>query len=243
MFWRHDPRDEISIEMGRWLCVACAFIFFGFFGFADEAKKNYRSALRSVAKCIRYSCGTFGKLTAVVNSSEYVSFPRITSALMALVRLSKSGNHSQLGSPPDIGREKLGRKNSFETPSSSPKDLGGLLSPASSVNGKNSNPTNIFGSKKKFNGEILKSTFQNDMLDLPNIGETLANHSSGEISLVPSSGLWSSTSRIPIPEPAVTHSESSSTELHSALHISFPVDVPVSVLFSEDPRQNSHGMV
>jgi pheromone a factor receptor len=48
--WRADPINEVSIELTRWLCVLCAFIFFGYFGFADEARKHYRSTFQSVAK-------------------------------------------------------------------------------------------------------------------------------------------------------------------------------------------------
>jgi len=36
-----------SIETTRWSAVLCAFVFFGFFGFADEARKNYRLWMRS----------------------------------------------------------------------------------------------------------------------------------------------------------------------------------------------------
>lgn len=44
------PGITSSLELSRWLVVVCAFIFFGFFGFAEEAKKNYRLAFDSVAK-------------------------------------------------------------------------------------------------------------------------------------------------------------------------------------------------
>ncbi|KAF8809922.1 STE3-domain-containing protein [Phlegmacium glaucopus] len=62
LLWR-DPRNrigEISIESTRWDVVFCAFVFFIFFGFADEARKNYRSAYQSVAKRIGISTGSFG---------------------------------------------------------------------------------------------------------------------------------------------------------------------------------------
>ncbi|KAJ7875953.1 hypothetical protein B0H13DRAFT_2056102 [Mycena leptocephala] len=41
IYWRADPYSVASVEMLRW-AVACALLFFAYFGFADEAIKNYR---------------------------------------------------------------------------------------------------------------------------------------------------------------------------------------------------------
>ncbi|KAI8993120.1 hypothetical protein BD414DRAFT_582157 [Trametes punicea] len=43
--WRMDRNAVISFELSRWLAPFCAFVFFGFFGFAQEARSNYRKAL------------------------------------------------------------------------------------------------------------------------------------------------------------------------------------------------------
>ncbi|KAJ3505024.1 hypothetical protein NLJ89_g7633 [Agrocybe chaxingu] len=40
----------ITLELGRWSLILCALVFFGFFGFADEARKNYRRAYWVVVK-------------------------------------------------------------------------------------------------------------------------------------------------------------------------------------------------
>lgn len=64
--WRATSTNEASIELTRWSVVICAFIFFGFFGFADEARKNYRLALNSVAKRVGY---TTAESTSGVSSS------------------------------------------------------------------------------------------------------------------------------------------------------------------------------
>ncbi|KAF8725083.1 hypothetical protein AX14_008399 [Amanita brunnescens Koide BX004] len=55
LIWRSDPILNTSLELTRWSIIICAFIFFAFFGFADEARKNYRSALGSVAKRMGYT--------------------------------------------------------------------------------------------------------------------------------------------------------------------------------------------
>lgn len=42
--WRRDPRSNVLHELSRWDKPLCAFVFFAFFGFADEARKHYRTA-------------------------------------------------------------------------------------------------------------------------------------------------------------------------------------------------------
>jgi pheromone a factor receptor len=48
--WRMSHLNVVSLELSRWSVVFCAFVFFGFFGFADEARKHYRMAYQAVAK-------------------------------------------------------------------------------------------------------------------------------------------------------------------------------------------------
>ncbi|KAH9911224.1 putative fungal pheromone GPCR, STE3-type [Fomitopsis serialis] len=47
--WTSDKPYLISVEMGRWIYPFSAFLFFALFGFAEEARRNYRDALRAVA--------------------------------------------------------------------------------------------------------------------------------------------------------------------------------------------------
>jgi pheromone a factor receptor len=56
--WRGNTTHALLYELTRWLYVLAAFVFFGFFGFADEARKNYRNMFSSVAKRVGYSTGT-----------------------------------------------------------------------------------------------------------------------------------------------------------------------------------------
>lgn len=48
-FWHQSRLVVLGLEFTRWVPILCAFIFFAFFGFADEAKKNYRKAFWWVA--------------------------------------------------------------------------------------------------------------------------------------------------------------------------------------------------
>ncbi|KAJ2924696.1 hypothetical protein H1R20_g12405, partial [Candolleomyces eurysporus] len=58
ILWRNDPASNSGLEFTRWSVVVCAIVFFAFFGFGDEARKNYRSAVESVAKKMGYSTFT-----------------------------------------------------------------------------------------------------------------------------------------------------------------------------------------
>ncbi|TFK44579.1 pheromone A receptor-domain-containing protein [Crucibulum laeve] len=55
VLWKANTQIQISLELTRWLVVVCAFVFFGFFGFADEAKKHYKLALNVAAKRVGIS--------------------------------------------------------------------------------------------------------------------------------------------------------------------------------------------
>jgi pheromone a factor receptor len=47
--WKYDPQMANSLEIFRWSLVACAFIFFAFFGLADEARQRYHDVYTSLA--------------------------------------------------------------------------------------------------------------------------------------------------------------------------------------------------
>nr|VWO99367.1 Pheromone receptor CPRa1p [Ganoderma boninense] len=44
IIWRTDKNAVISFELTRWLAPFCAFVFFAFFGFAQEARMHYHQA-------------------------------------------------------------------------------------------------------------------------------------------------------------------------------------------------------
>jgi len=57
VIWQIDYLTVVSLELSRWLVILCAFIFFAFFGFAEEARKHYKLAYSSVAKHVGLSTG------------------------------------------------------------------------------------------------------------------------------------------------------------------------------------------
>jgi pheromone a factor receptor len=55
LVWKANSAVKASLETSRWSIIVCAFIFFILFGFADEARKNYKLAFDSLAKRVGYS--------------------------------------------------------------------------------------------------------------------------------------------------------------------------------------------
>jgi pheromone a factor receptor len=53
--WKNEPDSVFFLEMYRWSLVLCAFLFFALFGFANEARQNYRRLYTSIASRIGYS--------------------------------------------------------------------------------------------------------------------------------------------------------------------------------------------
>ncbi|KAF7296742.1 Pheromone receptor [Mycena indigotica] len=50
IFWRNDPLLARAIEFTRWVAPATALVFFVFFGFAAEARKNYGVAFGAIVR-------------------------------------------------------------------------------------------------------------------------------------------------------------------------------------------------
>lgn len=72
--WKQDSLSVVSFELTRWGSIMCAVIFFAFFGFADEARKNYRLAFDSVAKRVGYTTGTmFSNMSSSFGSKQALS--------------------------------------------------------------------------------------------------------------------------------------------------------------------------
>ncbi|KAG5220284.1 a-factor receptor [Salix suchowensis] len=73
VLWRMDKTFVTAVELSRWSIVSCAFVFFFFFGFADEARKHYRIAFDSVAKRVGYTTG--GTMSSTGTFNEKRSYP------------------------------------------------------------------------------------------------------------------------------------------------------------------------
>lgn len=55
LLWRSQKTQVVILELSRWSLIFCAFVFFAFFGFADEARRNYKRAYQAVLKKLEFS--------------------------------------------------------------------------------------------------------------------------------------------------------------------------------------------
>ena len=67
--WRLSKWDTLSFYLDRWFIVVCALVFFGFFGFAEESRKNYSKMYWTVAKRFGYYPPVRG--LSITGSSAY----------------------------------------------------------------------------------------------------------------------------------------------------------------------------
>lgn len=239
MLWRLDHNGVLALELSRWLVVVCAFIFFGFFGFAEEARKNYRSAVQTVVKRVGISTGSM--TSTLSTSTGYVSFsPRDDPQQLTYPSIrSKSKAFSSVNShnnalPVFVHREVSRKRDSFDSFSdmtTSFADVGGAL---------------IDEKEKPFSPDMSFGA-----MSIADVGGTLADYESGPYSPAPSSGSSSGSSSastlsspehetLPLPEAAILRSEHMieiSSVRHPSVYDPDTLAVPAPTLrVTEAPR-------
>jgi len=91
--WRDIPGYTFELEFPRWALVGCSFLFFAFFGFADEARQHYRLAFKSVASRVGFSTSSTSSFTAHGPSHATSSLPYMKNKGEASVSVvTTSGN-------------------------------------------------------------------------------------------------------------------------------------------------------
>lgn len=187
LVWRSDPILSSSLEITRWAVVLCAFIFFAFFGFADEARKNYRGALDSVAKRMGYT--RTGTSSGIFSSNGYVhALSCFTSHLKQKYSTGSTGSL-----PVHIHSETLRKKDSMGSisdMSASLKDVGGILMSKKDSTYHNPKP--------------VMPALAYESITLPDLGGVLADHDPRPCSPPPSSGSSSRTNS-PVQSPTQEH--------------------------------------
>ena len=95
--WKNDPSVAHGLEMFRWSLVACAFVFFAYFGFADETRQLYRRMYNSIAT--RIGCPRFiphgPSYLYVVHSLRWTIWTHLNSLFFFLVSLQYVGGLSR----------------------------------------------------------------------------------------------------------------------------------------------------
>ncbi|KAF5342954.1 hypothetical protein D9758_014948 [Tetrapyrgos nigripes] len=99
LIWRSDKRLETPLEITRWSPVICAIIFFGYFGFADEARKNYKAFYGTVTKKLGIStAGSESKLGSIGSRSFGFSSSGNSSRMPVIVTKETSRKRDSLDS-------------------------------------------------------------------------------------------------------------------------------------------------
>ncbi|EEB91364.1 hypothetical protein MPER_10282 [Moniliophthora perniciosa FA553] len=135
LFWHFNDLMALSIELTRWFVVICALVFFAFFGFADEARKNYRAAYSSVTKHVGSTTGTLtGTWTGSGIKSKGFGLSSNGNSLPVFVRRETSSKRDSLDSFTDVSVASSGKnfnEKSFDAGTSfgalSLADVGGAL--------------------------------------------------------------------------------------------------------------------
>lgn len=244
IIWHFIPGLYTALELTRWFPIMCAIIFFAFFGFAEEARKNYRSAVQSVAKHTGISSSFNG--TGLFSSNGSVTFSRCSSRSGSNLSFpyrtkSKGSEVSTTGRgtlPVFVQRHTLRKHDSldsFSDMSASFADVGGILD------------------EKDEKDQTLTHEISYDTLVLPDVGGTLADYKPGPYSPTPSSGSSSASSMsspshsvTALPPTAVTRPDSESfIEISSVRHLqvgecvdALPIPEPI---YSSPPRHAFDG--
>ncbi|KAJ7231512.1 pheromone A receptor-domain-containing protein [Mycena rebaudengoi] len=71
ILWRSNGMLVVALEFTRWMNPLCAFVFFSYFGFAVEARKNYSLAFWKLAKCVGYTPKTSTTSAAGVSIGQF----------------------------------------------------------------------------------------------------------------------------------------------------------------------------
>lgn len=70
LIWMNWGIFADGLRLTRWSTVICGFVFFAFFGFADEARKHYWIAFQTVAKRVGFSTGSMGSSGGLSSGTE-----------------------------------------------------------------------------------------------------------------------------------------------------------------------------
>ena len=101
--WKQNSTTVVSIELTRWATIVCAFIFFSLFGFAGEARKNYRIAINSIAKRVGYSTFASSGFTSAPNHSMTMSGPGTMPIFISRAAVTKRGSFASLSTDLSLG--------------------------------------------------------------------------------------------------------------------------------------------
>jgi hypothetical protein len=97
------PIIAVSLETTRWAAVLCAFVFFGFFGFADEARENYRLLASTIAKFLGYKGVLFDSFSDQASAMSFSvdDVPQVAECALDFVSVRSSVTDAPKSGYPD----------------------------------------------------------------------------------------------------------------------------------------------
>ncbi|KAF5342938.1 hypothetical protein D9758_014952 [Tetrapyrgos nigripes] len=106
ILWRYNRQAVITMELARWPLIVGPFIFFAFFGFAEEARKHYKLAFNYIRKRLGFALPP--KVSAFTSSfkkkDEFVPLPMAhtpnlpRSLILPHITVSTSGSRDSITS-------------------------------------------------------------------------------------------------------------------------------------------------
>nr|AGG68689.2 putative pheromone receptor [Flammulina velutipes]QHW03269.1 putative pheromone receptor protein isoform s3 [Flammulina filiformis] len=99
--WHNAGASGVALELQRWFNVISALLFFGLFGFAEESRRNYMSALSSVVTKIGVSSSFFSG-SSTIGSSKYGSSNSNANSLPVFVKKQVSRKRDSIESFTDM---------------------------------------------------------------------------------------------------------------------------------------------
>ncbi|KIK69499.1 hypothetical protein GYMLUDRAFT_507936 [Collybiopsis luxurians FD-317 M1] len=103
VIWHLNKGTAISLETSRWFVVFCSVVFFAYFGFADEARKNYRAAFGSMARRVGWSTGSGSFGSSLWSSTGSKTSTAHNGAMPVFVHRKRSQPRNSLDSFTDVG--------------------------------------------------------------------------------------------------------------------------------------------
>ncbi|KAH8114854.1 pheromone A receptor-domain-containing protein [Phellopilus nigrolimitatus] len=96
VLWRLSKWTVLSFYLDRWFIIFCAAVFFAFFGFAEESRKNYYKIYWTIAKRFGYYPASRSHTHTSLSACRTPRLPTMSSSRG--IDITKKGTHEKRGS-------------------------------------------------------------------------------------------------------------------------------------------------
>lgn len=123
------PVAVAGLETSRWAAVLCAFTFFGFFGYSDEAKKNYRLLAYTITRRFGNSASTESEAISDSYADPSLHFASEHALTRSLCSIFKPGTESKGSTPFPVCviQHTESRRDSFDSSSDKLSNSPGMI--------------------------------------------------------------------------------------------------------------------